>query len=69
MNFVSKFRPTHIPEEEYVAELPVKIREEVMLHIYRDVLKRLALFRWREKYKDCFLAYVLNLLQPMVGWC
>ena len=36
-----------------------------MLEIFAEPLEQLHLFRWRDKYKSCFLSYVCELLQPM----
>jgi len=53
-------------EEQYLNELPIHLRIEVLMHVHAPALHRMAMFRQRHHYRDWFIAQVVHLLQPMV---
>eukprot|EP00392_Amoebophrya_sp_AT5.2_P008354 g8375.t1 len=53
-------------ERTYLLELPVHLRIEVLLHIHREALASLRLFRPRLLYRDWFIAHIVSLMRPMV---
>ncbi|CAD7933386.1 unnamed protein product [Amoebophrya sp. A120] len=53
-------------EQTYLLELPVHLRIEVLLHVHRETLSTLRLFRPRLLYRDWFIAHVVSLMKPMV---
>ncbi|CAD7958568.1 unnamed protein product [Amoebophrya sp. A25] len=57
---------SNFDEQTYLMELPVHIRIEVLLHVHRQTLKQLKLFRPRFLYRDWFIAHVVSLMRPMV---
>ena len=53
---------------DYLNELPIHLRIEVIMHVHREPLGKLAIFKQRSYYRDWFIANVANMLQPMVGY-
>lgn len=64
--FYSKHRTSLFDENAYMEELPVHLRIEVFLHVHRETLSGLGLFRTRINYKDWFLSRICSLLRPVV---